>query len=74
METKRIAVEANNLTIGYQEKKKSKVVQSNIHLTLYSGEVTALLSALSTVELTDININDPELDEIFMSYYAKEDK
>ena len=41
---------------------------------LYSGEVTALLSALSTVELTDININDPELDEIFMSYYAKEDK
>lgn len=44
METKRMAaVEANNLAIGYQEKKKRKIVQSNIHLTLYSGEVTCLL-------------------------------
>ena len=43
MEAKRIAVEASNLTIGYQEKKKRKVVQSNLHLTLYSGEVTCLL-------------------------------
>ena len=43
METRMTAVQANNLTIGYQEKKRKKVVQSNIHLTLYSGEVTCLL-------------------------------
>ena len=37
------AVEARNLTIGYNDTKKRKIVQSNINLTLYSGEVTCLL-------------------------------
>ena len=41
---------------------------------LYSGGASELLSSLSTLGLTDVNISDPELDEIFMNYYAKEDK
>ena len=40
---------------------------------LYSGEVKELLVALASLEITDINISDPELDEIFMNYYVKED-
>ena len=40
---------------------------------LYSGEVKELLTALASLEITDINISDPELDEIFMNYYVKED-
>ena len=40
---------------------------------LYSGDVKELLLALSSVEISDINISDPELDEIFMNYYVKED-
>ena len=41
---------------------------------LYSGEVHELLSALSALEISDVNITDPELDEIFMNYYVKEEK
>ena len=43
MESNSIAVEARALTIGYNEGKKRKVVQSNVNLTLYSGQVTCLL-------------------------------
>lgn len=38
---------------------------------LYSGEVRELLLAVSELPITDINITDPELDEIFMNYYVK---
>ena len=41
---------------------------------LYSGEVALLLGALSDMNVTDVNIQDPELEEIFMNYYVKEDK
>lgn len=41
---------------------------------LYSGDVGALLTSLASTGLTDVNITDPELDEIFMNYYVKEDK
>lgn len=43
MEGKSIAVEASNLAIGYHEGKRLKVVQRNVNLALYSGEVTCLL-------------------------------
>lgn len=39
---------------------------------LYRGEIRELLSALSLLEISDISISDPELDEIFMNYYVKE--
>lgn len=41
---------------------------------LFSGEVKNLLSALSEIDLSDISISDPELDEIFMNYYVKEER
>ena len=40
---KEIAVQAKGLSIGYNDSKGRKVVQSNVNLTLYSGEVTCLL-------------------------------
>ncbi len=40
---------------------------------LFSGEVRGLLSTLSGLDITDLNITDPELDEIFMNYYVKEE-
>jgi len=43
MKGKTAAVEAIGLTIGYHESKKYKVVQKNVNLALYSGEVTCLL-------------------------------
>ena len=40
---------------------------------LFSGEVRELIAILSALNLTDVNITDPELDEIFMNYYVKEE-
>ena len=39
---------------------------------LYSGEVADLVRHLSSIPLTDLNISDPELDEIFINYYVRE--
>jgi ABC-2 type transport system ATP-binding protein len=53
----------------------SDLKRDNDQLTfLYSGNVRDLLSALAGANLTDVNISDPELDEIFMNYYVKEGK
>lgn len=41
---------------------------------LYSGNPSALLSVLSKLPITDINIAEPDLEEIFMHYYAKEEQ
>ena len=40
---------------------------------LFSGDVQALLTALASMSVTDISITDPELDEVFMNYYVKEE-
>ncbi|MBE6686801.1 MAG: ABC transporter ATP-binding protein [Ruminococcaceae bacterium] len=40
---------------------------------LYSGEIKELLLRLNSISFEDINITDPELDEIFMHYYVKEE-
>ena len=40
---------------------------------LFSGNVQSLLLALSEMNITDISISDPELDEVFMNYYVKEE-
>lgn len=39
---------------------------------LYSGSPSALLSALSRLPITDVNIAEPDLEEIFMHYYGEE--
>lgn len=43
MERRETAVESRNLTIGYNDAGGRKVVQENVNVTLYSGEVTCLL-------------------------------
>ncbi len=37
---------------------------------LYSGELTPLLHMLAELSLTDVNISEPDLEEIFMHYYG----
>lgn len=39
---------------------------------LYGGETKKLLEALSALPLTDVNIAEPDLEEIFMHYYREE--
>ncbi len=40
---------------------------------LYGGKAQALIKALSQASFEDISITDPDLDEVFMHYYAKEE-
>ena len=40
---------------------------------LYEGKPSELLNALSGIKFGDINISDPDLDEIFMHFYIKEE-
>jgi len=38
---------------------------------LYGGKPRELLNALAPLPITDINIAEPDLEEIFMHYYAE---
>ena len=38
---------------------------------LYGGNSRELLQALSALPLTDVSITEPDLDEIFMHFYAE---
>lgn len=40
---------------------------------LYEGRPDILLGTLASLSLTDVNITEPDLEEIFMHYYTKED-
>lgn len=40
---------------------------------LYKGQVKELLGGLQTVSFADLNITDPDLEEIVMHYYGKEE-
>ena len=40
---------------------------------LYSGKPNVLLEALSALPLTDVQIAEPDLEEVFMHYYVQED-
>ena len=41
---------------------------------LYNGKATELTLELSRLSFEDVNISDPELDEVFMHYYTKEEE
>ena len=40
---------------------------------LYSGGLNALLRRLAEAEITDLSVTEPELEEIFLHYYRKEE-
>lgn len=41
---------------------------------LYSGKMGALIEALSKLPVEDLNITDPDLEEVFLHYYEKEEE
>jgi len=40
---------------------------------IFKGNINSIMKKLSEMELTNISIDEPDLEEIFMHYYAKED-
>ena len=41
---------------------------------LYNGTPDVLLKALAYLPLTDVDISEPDLEEVFMHYYSEEGK
>lgn len=39
---------------------------------LYSGEIRGLLHSLSALPITDLSVAEPDLEEVFLHFYAKE--
>ncbi len=51
----------------------SKVSEDSVSF-LYSGDMNALLRALSSGHVDDLTITEPDLEEIFLHYYEKDDE
>ena len=52
---------------------KDMKIENDVAQFLYSGKPEQLLKELSALKFEDFNISDPDLEEIFMHYYAKEE-
>ncbi|MGG6314464.1 ATP-binding cassette domain-containing protein [Paenibacillus macerans] len=49
------------------------VVMDNTASFIFKGNINAVMKKVAEVELTNISIEEPDLEEIFMHYYVKED-
>ncbi|NTW29593.1 MAG: ABC transporter ATP-binding protein [Coriobacteriia bacterium] len=49
------------------------VVVKNTASFLYRGHINEMLQKLSGIDLTDLLVEEPDLEEIFLHYYQKED-
>lgn len=48
-------------------------VKGNSADFIYKGNINVIMKRLSDVELRNVSIEEPDLEEIFMNYYSKED-
>lgn len=69
--TKRVTLRGVNTAPDIGEIMDVKVTEDSVSF-LYSGKSNVLLSTLSAMPVTDVTITEPDLEEIFMHYYAKE--
>lgn len=48
-------------------------VKNNIAHLIFKGNINAIIKIITEIELRNISIVEPDLEEIFLHYYAKED-
>ena len=48
-------------------------VKANTANFIFKGNINSIMKKISEIELRNISIEEPDLEEIFMHYYAKED-
>ncbi|MGB4661912.1 MAG: ABC transporter ATP-binding protein [Mobilitalea sp.] len=48
------------------------VVDGKIHSFMYSGDINVITQKLSGIRLTNLWVEEPDLEEIFLHYYSKE--
>lgn len=69
---KRVALRGMTALPSIEGVRDIKQENENISF-LYSGDIKALITELSRLSFEDISITDPDLEEVFMHYYIKED-
>ncbi len=69
---KRVTLQGVKQAPALEQIKDVKITPEAVSF-LYSGKAQDLLKALSVLPITDIIIAEPDLEEIFMHYYAKEE-
>ena len=55
------------------EMARDVVIENDSVRFLYSGDQKQLLRNLSELSFEDMTVTDPDLEEVFMHYYAKEE-
>jgi ABC-2 type transport system ATP-binding protein len=73
---KRLKIETKSALLKEQLNLKgiSKLeIKGNIADFIFKGNINSIMKMLSGIELSNISIDEPDLEEIFMHYYAKED-
>lgn len=70
---KRVTISGIDTVPSLEDIKDIKVNGDTISF-LYGGSLDILLGTLASLSLSDVNITEPDLDEIFIHYYVKEDK
>jgi len=49
------------------------VIKGNTASFIFKGNINSITKKIAEIELRNISIDEPDLEEIFMNYYAKED-
>jgi len=49
-------------------------LENDVLTFLYDKSAEELIRALGSVRFSDVNITDPDLEEIFMHFYSREEK
>ena len=68
---KRVSIIGTPNISGLDGIKDMKTAEGSLSF-LYNGDVNALISKLAGENIVDLNISEPDLEEIFMHYYEKE--
>lgn len=69
---KRVSLRGVSVIPNIENAKDMKLENDTLNF-LYSGKATDLTRQLCDISFEDLNICDPDLDEVFMHYYAKEE-
>jgi ABC-2 type transport system ATP-binding protein len=48
-------------------------VKGNTANFIFKGNINTMMKKIAEIELRNISIDEPDLEEIFMNYYAKEE-
>ena len=68
---KRVTIQGN-VNLDHLSGVKDKTDSDNSVSFLYNGDMNSLLSTLSSGQVNDLTVTEPDLEEVFMHYYEKD--